>query len=83
MENKFFELNKNISPKIFKFKDGEFTFWEAREGDKILIFRVRKDTTAGKRAVEKGLPRGINLVHAEEANIKAWLESHQDYELIE
>ena len=78
-----FEQQKN-QPQLYKFKDGNFSFWKALVDDrKGVVFRVREDTTPGKRSIEKGIPRGVPIVPSDEKDINSWLETHPDYDIIE
>lgn len=78
-------LEKSEVPnlKYYKFHDGEFSFWQITVNGDTHVFRVRKDTKPGLRAVAKGFPRGENIFPVTNPEyIKAWLKSHPDYPLI-
>ena len=65
---------------MIKFNDGNFTFYSALygswAGDKIVVFRVREDTTPKKRAAEKGIINYDRLVSSSAGEVAAWLRSH-------
>ena len=65
---------------MIKFNDGNFTFWTATygswAGDKVIVFRVREDTTPKKRAEKKGITCYDRLVPSDAGEVAAWLRSH-------
>ena len=65
------------------FKDGKFEFYTAHYGswarDMRIVFRVRNDTTAKNRALEKSIEFYDRLLPSTETEIKSWLNSHNDY----
>lgn len=67
---------------MIKFTDGNFNFYSALYGswasDKIIVFRVREDTTPKKRAEEKSITCYDRLVPSTPGEVAAWLRSHTD-----
>jgi len=71
-------------PIVREFEDGTFSFWAAYDTRRVVIYRVREDTTPLKRFKEKGEPGfeggdTIAFRPATENEVELWLEEHTDY----
>lgn len=69
--------------RMFRFRDGRFSFWEAVFERHVIVFRVREDRDPRERALEKGYPQDIPIQGASPDHIQAWLNGHPDYPVLE
>jgi len=65
---------------MIKFNDGNFTFYSALygswAGNKIVVFRVREDSTPEKRAEEKNITCYDRIVPSSPGEVIGWLHGH-------
>jgi uncharacterized membrane protein (UPF0127 family) len=73
--------NKNI--KVWKFDDGDFTFWTAHYDmwgmKRKAVFRVRTDSDPKTRAAEKAIKYHDRIEPSTQEEILEWMKTHKQY----